>query len=404
MSTRSVKDQLLARGVLMDLPESVSVADNVKPERIAPGVTIHSGCRLEGAELSIGPGSSLGREAPLTLVDSQLGHDVVLAGGFCSGATLLDGVEVGSCAHIRPGTLLEEQSSCAHSVGLKQTILMPFVTLGSLINFCDVLMAGGSGSSRHSEVGSSYVHFNFTAQQDKATASLLGDVSRGVMLDQPPIFLGGQGGLVGPSTLEYGTITGAGTVFRGDVTEPGQLIYGDLGRPREPVAFDPAVYGHVTRKVRNNLLYLANLFALREWYERARRPWMQSDPFRAACLEGALIRLQQGLQERIKRLDGFAGKLPGSLALAGKQSPSPGREACINSQRAFLEAWPAIHDRLHGDLVSGVGEEARQVLLAALSATDTPGGWTDQVRSLPPAARQAGTAWLQAVVDGVVGA
>ena len=76
---------------------------------------------------------------------------------------------LGYNSHVRAGTILEEAASVAHTVGLKQTILFPFVTLGSLINFCDCLMAGGTGPKDHSEVGSSYIHFNFTPNQDKAT-------------------------------------------------------------------------------------------------------------------------------------------------------------------------------------------------------------------------------------------
>ena len=37
---------------------------------------------------------------------------------------------MGSAAHIRPGTLLEEEAGGAHAVGLKQTIFLPFVTAG----------------------------------------------------------------------------------------------------------------------------------------------------------------------------------------------------------------------------------------------------------------------------------
>ena len=66
-------------------------------------------------------------------------------------------------------------------------------------------MAGGTSRKNHSEIGSSYIHFNFTPHQDKATPSLVGDVPRGVMLDRAPIFLGGQGGLVGPVRIAYGT-------------------------------------------------------------------------------------------------------------------------------------------------------------------------------------------------------
>lgn len=199
-------DDLISKGVIFKHPASVSIASDVCLDNIAKGVVIYGGCRISGVHTSIGPGTVLGREAPVVLENCQLGANVKLCGGYFNSVTLLDGVEVGSGSHMRPGSLLEENSSCAHTVGLKQTILMPHVVLGSLINFCDCLMAGGTSRVNHSEVGSSYVHFNYTPHQDKATASLLGDVPRGVMLDQSPVFLGGQGGLVGPSSLEFGTI------------------------------------------------------------------------------------------------------------------------------------------------------------------------------------------------------
>ena len=120
---------------------------------------------------------------------------------------------------------MEEQASIAHTVGLKQTILFPFVTLGSLINFCDCFMAGGTSRKDHSEVGSSYIHFNFTPNQDKATASLIGDVPCGVMLDQKPIFLGGQGGIIGPCRLTYGLTAAAGTIVRKDELRPDRLDF-----------------------------------------------------------------------------------------------------------------------------------------------------------------------------------
>ena len=131
---------------------------------------------------------------------------------------------------MREGTILEEEASIAHTVGLKQTILFPFVTLGSLINFCDCLMAGGTDRKNHSEVGSSYIHFNFTPNQDKATPSLIGDVPRGVMLNQRPIFLGGQGGMVGPVRLDYGITVAAGTILRKDELRPNRLIIGGAGQ------------------------------------------------------------------------------------------------------------------------------------------------------------------------------
>ena len=113
--------------------------------------------------------------------------NVRLKGGFFKDSVFLDNSSVGSCAHIREGTLMEEFSKAAHCVGFKETILFPYVTTGSLINFCDAFISGGTDQINHSEIGSSYIHFNYTLNKDKATASLFGNVDDGVFLDQNPI-------------------------------------------------------------------------------------------------------------------------------------------------------------------------------------------------------------------------
>ena len=119
---------------------------------------------------------------------------------------------MGLGAQVREGCLLEEEANGAHCVGLKQTILFPFVTLGSLINFCDCLMAGGTSRKDHSEVGSSYIHFNYTPDGDKTTASLFGDVPRGVMLEPAADLPGrpGRRGRAGAGGLRHGGRGGLG--------------------------------------------------------------------------------------------------------------------------------------------------------------------------------------------------
>ena len=197
---------LLEKGVHIPVPQSVQIGEEVSVDRISGDrVTLYPGCRIYGSSTLILPGAGLGYESPVTVENCQIGPMVQLKGGFFSQSVFLKGAEMGSGAQVREGVILEEAARAAHTVGLKQTILFPFVTLGSLINFCDCLMAGGTDRKNHSEVGSSYIHFNYTPNQDKATPSLLGDVPRGVMLNQPPIFLGGQGGVVGPCRLDFGT-------------------------------------------------------------------------------------------------------------------------------------------------------------------------------------------------------
>ena len=222
----SVKELLLLKGVRMPNPESIDIGEDVVPDNISgENVTIHSGCKIYGHSTLILKGSTIGYEGPATVENCCVGPFVRLNSGYFSKAVFLQGSALGSGAHVREGTILEEGASIAHTVGLKQTVLFPFVTLGSLINFCDCLMAGGTSRKNHSEIGSSYIHFNYTPNQDKATPSLLGDVPRGVMLNQPPIFLGGQGGLVGPIRLAFGTVIAAGSIYRKDELRPGRFVF-----------------------------------------------------------------------------------------------------------------------------------------------------------------------------------
>ena len=384
----SALHQLQTRGVRFLAPETVYVAEDVNPDRIAPGVTLHPGCRLSGPALSVGPGCVIGAEAPATVTDCQLGTKVHLAGGFFDRATFLDGFKAGSGAHVRPGCLFEEESSIAHSVGVKQTVFLPWVTAGSLINFCDCLMAGGTGRKNHSEIGSSYIHFNFTPHQDKATASLIGDVSHGVLLNQPAIFLGGQGGLVGPCTLAYGTVIPAGQIWRGDVTEQGHLIAKPAFRSTINTPYEPRLYHGVRRIIRNNLLYIGNILALDAWYRVVRAPFMSGDPYQAACHSGARRRLAEILDERLSRLDELAKKVSLSLAL---DLPNQ----AITEQCDWVSQWPKLKETLATRIAARDDDavpDAVQRIVDALPKTD----YLRTVQALPASSAQALTAWLAA--------
>jgi bifunctional UDP-N-acetylglucosamine pyrophosphorylase/glucosamine-1-phosphate N-acetyltransferase len=301
--------QLIEKGAVMPNPASIDIGDEVDLANIAGQITIFPGCRIYGAKTVVSTGACLGAEAPVTIDDCLLGPDVELKGGYFKQSVFLEKANMGSGAQVREGCLLEEEANGAHCVGLKQTILFPFVTLGSLVNFCDCLMAGGTSRQDHSEVGSSYIHFNYTPDGDKTTASLFGEVPRGVMLNQAPIFLGGQGGAVGPMRVAFGTVVTAGSVLRHDVLESRRLVAAapppDFVRDHEP-----RTYGGLRRIVRNNVLYLANLVALEEWYKNVRQPFFARQEMGRLVYEGALEVLDAAKQERTKRLLAMAQKVP----------------------------------------------------------------------------------------------
>jgi UDP-N-acetylglucosamine/UDP-N-acetylgalactosamine diphosphorylase len=376
---------LIEKGVVLFSPDTVFVGDEVDARRIEAGSIIHPGCRLRGTTTAIARGAVIGEEAPATIEDCQLGRDVRLKGGFFSGSTFLDGATVGSSAHIRPGTLLEEGANAAHSVGFKQTILFPYVTVGSLANFCDCLMAGGTGPKNHGEVGSSYIHFNFTPYQDKATASLLGDVPQGVMLDKPPIFLGGQGGIVGPARLAFGTVTAAGVICRDDVLEEGLLYTGRTGTTGRSTRTRSGARNGLARLFRNNFHYIGNVRALHAWYEIVRSRLMSADAGQEACRQGAVLRLQSILDERLNRLREVADSLGGAEAYD-----------------KLAEAWPGLERDLSAGSRSGVGSLDRDLFLSAWDEIPPSTPYPAAIALVDPSAKLAGTRWLQALVDEVV--
>lgn len=335
--------------------------------RISEDAIIHPGCRIENS--SIGPGCEIGAEGPVVLTGSQLGRNVKLKGGFFSGAVFLDGSSMGLGAHVRAGTILEEQAGGAHTVGLKQTVLLPFVTLGSLINFCDILMAGGTSRKDHSEVGSSYIHFNFTPNQDKATASLVGDVPRGVLLGEKPIFLGGQGGLVGPARIAYGSVIAAGGICRKDILEDGQLYMPPALKERT-FPFEPGRYGNVERILKNCLLYIGNIKALKAWYENVRVLFVR-DEYDQAVFDGALANLDLILNERFQRLEQLGEKVP----RVGK-----------------------LIDEISNDWKKPLDTVASASLMSEVEKADKS-DYVAAVQNLSNGARTAATAWLQSIVD-----
>ncbi len=390
--------KLMDKGVRFPVPESVDIADDVDPNRISgKGVVIHSGCRIFGHSTLILDHSHIGYEGPATIVDCQIGSRVELGSGYFKNAVFLTGASSGSGAHVREGTLLEEEASIAHTVGLKQTILFPYVTLGSLINFCDCLMAGGTDRKNHSEVGSSYIHFNFTPNQDKATASLIGDVPRGVMLNQYPIFLGGQGGLVGPSRLEYGTVIAAGTIHRKDERRSGRLIIGGGGGKSGNVPYIPGRYHGEKRIVANNISYIANLIALYQWYGTVRSQFI-SPEFSQPLFDGALQKIYMGIGERIQRFEEFIYKFREQRTETENVS-----EKLHNRQKEIGDRWPELRAFIESGLERAGDEEIGDRFLEALkNAIDQEGGsYLRVIKALDRQTAAIGTEWLQGIVDDV---
>jgi bifunctional UDP-N-acetylglucosamine pyrophosphorylase/glucosamine-1-phosphate N-acetyltransferase len=396
--------RLIAKGVRVACPESIEIGAEVDIDRISGnGVTIHAGSKIFGDATIILNDAIIGFEAPATVKNCQIGPGVELKGGFFEDAVFLANAKAGLGSHVREASIFEEQASIAHTVGTKHTILFPFVTLGSLINFCDCLMAGGTSRKNHSEVGSAYIHFNFTPNQDKATASLIGDVPKGVMLNQPPIFLGGQGGLVGPCRLTYGATVAAGTIVRKDELRPGRLLYG--GAPKDGnLSYKPGLYRNEKRVVLNNIIYIANLIALGQWYRQVRRQFI-SEYFPETLLAGLEEKLNRAISERVNRLEALCDKIQISLEMETQKRSEPGRSSPARKQKQELVArWPRLQDLLNQsrDETGAAGDRDPFLEKVQMGIRKIGLDYISVIQGLSPSDGVIGTRWLQGIVDRVV--
>jgi len=300
-------DTLEAKGVTIIDRRQTYLDAAIDESRICCGAVLYPGTRLVGAPTFVGPGARVGTEGPSVLENTIIGESSEVASGYLNEAVMLRNARVGSNAHIRVGTLIEEEASTAHAVGLKHTVLMSFVTMGSLINFCDALISGGKSRREHTEVGSGFIHFNYTPwgkSGDKATPSLIGDVVHGVFLRQPRIFLGGLSGLVGPQKVGFGSFTVAGQVVRKEI--PSNRVVGDV-----PRKVDREFYNSTegpNRILNLNLGYIGQLTALQAWYREVRLARIPVAPEYAhirVVTQAALDLLSVCIDERVERLRQF---------------------------------------------------------------------------------------------------
>jgi acetyltransferase-like isoleucine patch superfamily enzyme len=300
-------DLLEANGVSIIDRRQTYLDEKVDETRICRGAVLYPGTRLIGARTFVGPGARVGIEGPAVLENTTIAENSEVASGYLNEAVLLRNARVGSNAHIRVGTLMEEEASTAHAVGLKHAVLMSFVTMGSLINFCDALISGGKSRSEHTEVGSGFIHFNYTPRGrsgDKATPSLIGDVVHGVFLRQQRIFLGGLSGIVGPQKVGFGSFTVAGQVVRKEI--PANRMVGNV-----PRKVDTQFYASTEapkRIMKLNLEYIGQLTALQAWYRKvrlARIPASRKYAHIRIVTQAALDLLSVCIDERVKKLRQF---------------------------------------------------------------------------------------------------
>ena len=276
------------------------------------------------------------------------------------------------------GHRLEEQCEAAHSVAFKNTILTAACVTGSLLNFCDLFMSGGTSREDHSEVGSGVIHFNFDPRGDK-WGSLLGD-ARGVLLRSAPVFVGGQAGIVGPAHIDFGAVVAAGSIVRRDV--PADCVHFEQARAQTIKGFDREVYPSVRRKFLSTARLIGNLRALAAWYRLVRLPFADGD--QAPLYEAAEEQAWRHVRERVKRLEAIVLKLERSLSKS---------TLCEREHRPLIANASRVRrlllDRRDGKVPDDFVREYEQARAKMKHL--------DAVRAVSDAASASAAAWLAAV-------
>ena len=424
LNSFSQKDlrNLLERGVHIPDLNLVHITRDVKLENIAPGCTIYPFVRITGSKTQIHSGARIGARGPVilensligenavigdlgqvTLIDTVVGPKSVLGAGvaeqavFLGKETMINDFTTGYGFRVRKGSLYEEDASSAQHTDTKMTILFPWTTLGSDINFCDALLAGGTGPElgSFSEVGSGTIHFNYSIRGDKATASLFGDVFQGVFLDQERLFIGGNNSLLGPVKANFGTMTAAGARINGKL--PKGLNYGH-SLPKGTVDYDARIFSGVSGIVKNQVNVLAELTALANWYKQVRINCAAQAPEQKFLYESGLRMIELNYQERLHQLNRYVDFLENSVRLLESMQASKKQ---ISEHKDLLSRWPKLDSEFKNlekheiQIPESLKDEFDN--LQSQGQSD----YTGLIKNLSQSGKQTGKTWLSEIA-GIV--
>lgn len=400
---------LQERGVQLHAAEQLWIRRDVPLDQIASGSELFPGARLQGSATRIHPNAKVGLRGPVHVEDSQVGSDSqvgtlgpvslvrttvgprsVLGSGaaedavFLGKETSVNDFTTGLGFRVRKGSLYEEDSSSAQHTDTKMTILMPWSTLGSNINFCDALLSGGRGPQlgEFSEVGSGTIHFNFTTRGDKATGSCFGDVIRGVLLEQERIFIGGNCSLMGPMSADFGVIIGAGSRL-GGVLGTGLHLRG-LEANGLPGGLPARMSLRKAKQVLGSQLrLLKELLLLEVWYRKIRVQVLARSEEQTQAYEQGARMVCLNRRERLDKLQDWLLKACGDSAELRSLS-----EQAAHKLKRLPEAEQALEWELPETVLHELGQCA---------GTDSTTTYTEIVRAVAHAPGQHLKSWLQSL-------
>ena len=176
--------------------------------------------------------------------------------------------------------------------------------------------------------------------------------------------------------------------MRKDEIRTGRLLFGGAQKAGN-LPYKPGRYQNEKRVVINNIIYIANLMALGQWYQHVRSLFVSED-FPESLLAGLKEKLNRAISERLVRLEVFGQKMYSSGAAAKKQE--------------LYQRWFELKD-LFEKLKSEKGDARhRDPFLETVHTGIRKTGldYISVIQGLAPSEAAMGTQWLQALVDRVV--
>ena len=279
------------------------------------------------------------------------------------------------------------------------TILFPWVTLGSNINFCDLILAGGTGPepSFFSEAGSGSIHFNYSVRGDKATSSIFGDVKNGVFLDQKRIFIGGNSSLIGPIKAEYGAMNAAGVRINGNF---GSGMNFGHSLPKGRIDYDPSIFLGVMNILRKQIYVIAELTALLNWYQQIRISCFAQNQNQKFVYDSAMRIIELNFQERILHLQRFVEAIEVSQNFILKNEKVSNKE--VEEQKLILKCWPEIQKTI--TLAMNLEVLAPNSLREDIANQHDKGkvSYTKIIQNLSNKSKKSGKSWLESITTRVI--
>jgi len=204
---------------------------------------------------------------------------------------------------------------------------------------------------------------------------------------------------VGPCRIAFGTTIAAGSIYRKDELRPGRLLMESAGRGGS-VSYATGFYRIVKRTFINNIHYIGNLFALRQWYLHV-RPLFVSAVFSQPLLDGLIFNVEAAISERLARLEAFCEKLPSSAEIYRKSMDDNPHSKLLIQKKELVARWPDVKAALHTCRDDHGDTALKDGFVKALKKkTETfELDYIKTIQALESKIKGQGTIWLQGIVD-----